>query len=168
MARDEWLLIGRVAGPFGVGGEAKVEPYTDFPDRFRPLAELYLGADHRPVTVDRARQHKGHVLIKLAGVETPEQVREFAQQEIFVPRSEARTLPPGHFYLDDAVGLHVVTTDGRPVGRVVDVLRTGSNEVFVVRASEGDVLVPVIKDAIGELDVEGRRVTVEPWALGEE
>ena len=57
------------------------------------------------------------------------------------------------------------TTSGHPIGRVTDVLRTGSNEVLVVNEGRDAVLIPVIKDAVRVLDLEGRQVVVEDWVL---
>jgi 16S rRNA processing protein RimM len=161
----EWMLVGRVAGSFGVHGEVKIEPLTDFPDRFASLDVLYLGEPHHAYRVERVREHNGRILAKLVGVDTPEAVRDLGQPEIFIPRAEARPLPPGHFYLEDAIGLEVATTEGKHLGTVSDVLATGSNEVFVVDGTDGQVLIPVIRDAVAELDLVARRVVVEPWVL---
>lgn len=162
------MLIGRVAGPFGVRGEVKIDPLTDFPDRFQELETVYVGPGHDAYRVERARKHRGQVLISLSGIDAPEAVRELRGAEIFVPRAQAAPLPPGHFYLEDAVGLSVQTTDGRDIGTVTDVLVTGSNEVFVVGAGKDAVLIPVIKDAVTELNLDERRVVVEPWVLTQE
>jgi 16S rRNA processing protein RimM len=165
---DEWMLIGRVAGPFGVRGDVKVDALTDFPDRFSGLTRVYLGAERTPIAVEDVSARGGRILLRLAGIASPEAVRELRGAEIYVPRSEAAPLPSGHFYLDDAVGLTVRTTDGADLGSVTEILKTGSNEVFVVGRGKGAVLIPVIKDAIAELDLSRRLVVVEPWVLTQE
>jgi 16S rRNA processing protein RimM len=165
MAADQWMLIGRVAAPFGVRGEVKVDLQTDFPERFKRLRRVYLGDERREVCVERARMHGGQVLLRLEGIDTPEGVRALGRSELYVPRSEARQLPEGHFYLEDAIGLEVRTTQGELLGQVTDVIVTGSNEVFVVRGNGREVLIPVIKDAVETLDISGRSLTVQPWVL---
>jgi 16S rRNA processing protein RimM len=63
-------------------------------------------------------------------------------------------LPPGQFYLFEVVGLHVLTPEGEQVGEVVDVLRTGSNDVYVVRPPEGpEILLPAIDTYVQKIDV---------------
>jgi 16S rRNA processing protein RimM len=106
--------------------------------------------------------------MRLEGIKSPEAVRDLRGAEIFVPRSEAAQLPPGHFYLEDALGLAVETTAGDQVGTVTEVLKTGSNEVFVVGKGSDAVLIPVIKEAVVDLDLSSRRVIVEPWVLIQE
>ena len=162
---DDWMVIGRIVGPFGVRGEMKVEPLTDFPERFRSLKRVYLGDARREAEVLGSRNHKGQILLRLAGIDSPEAVKELRKPELHVPRAEAWSLPEGHYYLDDVIGLQVETTDGATIGEVTDVVRTGSNDVFVVGTGATAVLVPVIKDAVTELDMRARRVVIEPWVL---
>lgn len=160
-----WMLIGRVARDFGLRGEVKVEVLTDFPDRFAGLKEVYLGPGRVPFRIESSRRHQAHVLMKFSGVDTPEQARDLRGQDLSVPREDAVPLPPGHYYLDDLLGMTVLTPEGETVGRIADVLRTGSNDVYVVNEGRHAILVPAIRDAVRELDLEGRRVVIERWVL---
>jgi 16S rRNA processing protein RimM len=162
---ERWMLIGRVVGPFGIRGELKVEEHTEFPERFNLLKTVALGQDRREYAVEGSRRHKGRVLLRLVGVETPESARDLAGMEITVPRDQAMPLPEGHYYLDDIVGSEVITPEGTVVGRITDVLQTGANDVYAVGTGRETILIPVTKEAVRELDVAGRRVVVEPWVL---
>jgi 16S rRNA processing protein RimM len=163
--QDETMVIGRIAGAFGVRGEIKVELLTDFPDRFDHLEEVLVGPDRAKVRVEGVRPHKGRVLLKLEGVDAPEDVDALRGKDLAVLRTEAVSLPEGHYYLDEVVGCEVFTEGGLSVGSVTDVIRTGSNDVFVVGTGTSAPLIPVIADAIEELDVAGRRVVVRNWVL---
>lgn len=162
---DEWMLIGEIAGPFGVHGEIKIDPLTDYPERFQTLRHVYVGSARDEYRVDRARLHKRQVLARFAGIETPEQVDGLRGQEVLVPRGEAAKLPEGHYYLDDLIGAEVLTTDGRTVGAITDIIRTGSNDVYVVGEGRDAALIPAIKGAVVDLDLAARRVVIEPWVL---
>jgi 16S rRNA processing protein RimM len=164
-APDDWMLIGRVAGAFGVRGELKVELRTDFPERFNRLPCIYLGRERTRFQVERSRTHQGRPLLKLVGVDTPEKIDGLRGEDIFVPRSEAVPLPEGQYFLDDLIGMVVESADGERIGTISDVLRTGANDVYVVNEGRNAVLVPAIKDAILSLDVDARRVVVERWVL---
>jgi 16S rRNA processing protein RimM len=163
-SRTEWMLIGRIAGPFGVRGEAKVEGLTDFPDRFRQLKRVFLGPEHRSVAVENCRLQGSRPVLKLAGIDSPEAVKSLGTCEVAVPRDQAVALPAGHYYLDDLLGMNVSTVDGEGLGTVVDVIRTGSNDVYVVEEGQTTVLVPAITDAVNEIDFSARRIVVEGWA----
>jgi 16S rRNA processing protein RimM len=165
---DDWMVIGTIAGSFGIRGEAKIQLNTDFPERFRKVSSVHVGPKHLSYKVQSSRMHKGQVLLRLEGVDTPEQVDVMRGQELMVPRSDAVVLPEGHFYLDDVLGIEVITREGVSLGAITDVLRTGSNDVFVVNEGKGAILIPVIKDAITDLDLSARRVVIEPWVLNVE
>lgn len=165
---DDWMVIGRVGAPFGVRGEVKIDLLTDFPERFNALKTVYVGETHTPYRVQQVRRQGDRLLLRLAELDSPEAAAELRGAELFVPRTEASPLPPGHFYLEEAIGLEVETADGSSVGTVTEVLKTGSNEVFVVGRGSDAILIPVIRDAIVDLDMDGRRVVVEPWVLARE
>jgi 16S rRNA processing protein RimM len=162
---DDTMVIGEIAGSFGVRGELKVQPLTDFPERFDDLSEILVGPERRPYRVERARRHSGRYILKLTGVDTPEAVDSLRGAELAVPRDQAIPLPEGHFYLEDIIGATVLDERGEEIGSIRDVLRTGSNEVFVVRGNGGERLIPVIADAIESLDVGNGRVVVRDWVL---
>ncbi len=162
---DAWMVIGEVAGAFGVRGEIKVSSFTDFPDRFKNLKAVYLGADRRKHDVVRSRLHQGRTLLQLDGIETPEQVTALGHVDISVPRTEAMPLPDGAYYLDDLLGVRVRTTEDVDVGPITDVLRTGSNDVWVVGHGKQSVLIPAITDAVQELNVEAKYAVILPWVL---
>jgi 16S rRNA processing protein RimM len=159
------MVIGEVTGSFGVRGEMKVHLLTDFPERFSGLREVFLGPERKVVSIERVRRHQGRLVMKLDGFDTPEAVDGVRGFEIAVPRAEAVALPAGQYYLDQIVDSAVFGEDGREIGRIADVLRTGANDVFVVRAHGEEVLIPAISDAIAEMDVAGKRVVVREWVL---
>jgi 16S rRNA processing protein RimM len=162
---ERWMVIGTIVGSFGVHGELKVELNTDFPERFSRLETVYVGPQRLPRTVLASRRHQGRVLLRIVGVESPEQGDMLRGKELAVPRSEAMPLPAGHYYLDDLLGIEVSAVDGRRLGLISDVLRTGNNDVYVVNTGTDAILVPGIKDAVHELDLDARRLVVEPWVL---
>jgi 16S rRNA processing protein RimM len=161
----DWILIGRTAGAFGLRGEIKVEPLTDFPERFDSLLTIHVGPGHECRNVETTRPHGKHFLIKLQGVDDMVGAAALRGLDVSVPRAAAMTLPEGHYLLDDLLGVAVVTRAGQMVGAIREVLRTGSNDVYVVHAGRAEVLVPGIRDAVLELDLVARRMVIDSWVL---
>jgi 16S rRNA processing protein RimM len=162
---ERWMVVGTIVGSFGLQGELKVELNTDFPERFRDLTDVYVGTERQRRQVAGSRKHGGRVLLRLQGVTSPEEAGALRGRELAVPRTEAMPLPEGHYYLGDLIGVEVRTVDGLVLGAVIDVLRTGSNDVYVVGDDRKPVLVPAIKDAVRELDLERRSLIIESWVL---
>ena len=79
-------------------------------------------------------------------------------------------LPPlkeDQFYVSDLIGFSVYDEDGSVLGKLKDVLATGSNDVFVVLAADGsEILVPALKANIKEINMADKRILVKlpEWA----
>jgi 16S rRNA processing protein RimM len=162
------MVVGEVAGAFGVRGEIKVTSFTDFPDRFNDLKSVFLGPGRQQYEVCSTRVHQGRVLLKLTGINTPEQVAALGHIDISVPRADAMPLPEGGYFLEDVIGVRVRTTDDRELGSITDVLRTGSNDVWVVGRGNRSLLIPAIADAVQELNIEAKYAVILPWVLASE
>lgn len=160
-ARDGWLRLGTLTAPWGVRGEIKVRLDAD-PAYVRRVARVYLGAERRAVTLHGLYQRGRAYTLKLAGVNSIEEAQTLRDLEVAVPRAEAPPLPEGHFFVDDVVGLRAVTTAGRELGTVVDVLITGANDVYVVRGEAGEILIPAIGEVVVDIDPEAGLLRVEP------
>jgi 16S rRNA processing protein RimM len=79
-----------------------------------------------------------------------------------VDRSEAAPLSDGEFYTFDIIGLTVYDSEGRELGQVENVLRTGSNDVYQARRTDGgELLIPALKAVVKEIDVAGGRMVVD-------
>lgn len=157
----EYLTIGRITAPRGLQGEVKVEILTDFPDRFSLLDRVYLGPDHVAYRIAGFRRDKQWALLRFRGHNTRESVEKLRSLLIDIPASEAMPLGPDEHYEHQIVGLEVWTEDERLLGRVTEILYTGGNDVYVVRRGTGkELLIPVIKDVVLDIDLDAGRILV--------
>ena len=98
------------------------------------------------------------VLIKLEGINTPEQADLLRNAYLEVDREHAVPLEEGTYYIVDLIGLEVYTEEGKLLGKVDDIYNTGAN---VIKDELGkQVLLPGIKDVIKNVDLEGGKITV--------
>lgn len=157
--REGFVAVGWIRGPRGVRGELKVTPLTDFAHRFAAGARVWVaGKTH---TVQEAREQRGAILLLLDGVESRSQAEAFRSHLLEVPEADLPSLPEDEYYRYQIVGMEVVDGEGRPLGRVEEVIDTGANDVFVVRDDEGELLIPAIDAVVKDVDVRRRRMTVE-------
>jgi len=163
-AGSTWVLVGEIVGAFGIRGQVKLLPLTDFPERFERTKTLYLGDEHDPMTVVSAQQHKNLVLLTLAGVDTVDAAEKLHGITVSIPDAELTPLPPDQFYLHDVVGLRVEHVNGQQLGVVTDIITAGGNDVFVVRneATGHEALLPVVKAFVKQIDIPAGLVRVEP------
>jgi 16S rRNA processing protein RimM len=154
--------------PHGLKGEVVCELLTDFPERFERTTELYLRGRRAPLAVQSSRLEGDRVVLKLAGVESRESADALRGAELSVTEDALVELPPGSYYWHQLVGLRVETEEGRLLGRLTEVLRTGANDVYVLRGEGGELLLPAIADVVLGVDLEAglMRVRLLPGLEG--
>ena len=154
-----FVVIARVLGAWGVRGSLKVEPLTDFPERFAAGAELWLDGERR--RVQGSHVHRGNIVIELSGVQTREVAASLRGHLLELPESDLHALDEDEYYQHDLIGLRVRTGAGEELGRVISLLPTGANDVLVVRGEKGEYLLPMIADVVQRVDVAGGEIVVE-------
>ncbi len=160
-AGPRYLVIGRVARPWGTRGEVKVEIMTDFPDRFSLLRKVYLGPEAVPFALEGFRLFKGTALLKLEGCHDRTAVEKLRGQWVQIPIEEAVPLEQDEYYEHQIVGLAVWTAGGEHLGTVDEVISTGSNDVYVVQGEGREILIPAIEDVVLEISLAQGRMIVE-------
>jgi len=157
-----YLTIGRVSGVFGVRGEVKVEVHTDVPERFRARQRVFIGSaeNPRPVVIVAARPHQAHVLLLLDGCTDRSAAEGLIGQWLYIPTEEAVALSNDEFYEHELLGAAVEADDGALLGQVSEVLFTGANQVLVVRRASGELLIPMLREVVLEIDRTAGRIRV--------
>jgi 16S rRNA processing protein RimM len=160
------VVIGEVARAHGLGGELRVNPLTDRPERFERVTRCVLwdaARDAREVRrVTGVRRQGEAVLLTLHGCQTVEDARALAGRLVALPEAEALPLPPGSFYPWQLEGCGVVTEDGREVGRVAGIERGSGQDLWVVRDGAREHLIPAVAEIVVDVDLAARRVVIRP------
>lgn len=157
------LEVGQIVNTFGIKGEVKVTPFTDNINRFDDLKKVYVKTkkEDKLYKVENVRYHKNMVLLKLEGIDNPEQAELLKNAFIEIDREDAVPLKEGQFFIADLIGLEVYTDEGKLLGKVDDIYNTGANDIYVVKDELGkQILLPGIKDVIKEVDLETEKIIV--------
>ena len=160
---DNYLKVGTITQPFGIKGEMKVFSHTDDPKRFKKLNKGYIPekGSYREFEVESAKMALPLVILKFKGIETPEEIRNYRQKDLYVSREDAAPLDEGEYYFADIIGMEVVDDEGIKRGKITDIIQTGANDVYEVTSEDGtSFLLPAIKDCILNIDTEAELMTV--------
>jgi 16S rRNA processing protein RimM len=162
-AQTEWLLAGRVGRPHGLDGSFHVT---------QPNAQL-LGSvasvriDDEVLSIIRRAGTDKRMILRLEDHDGRAAAEALRGKEILVPRSVAPELGPDEWWAEDLAGCAVHDGD-RPVGTVRRLVELPSCEVLEVeRPDGGDLLVPLVTDAVREVDLDRRSIDVDLECLGE-
>ena len=153
------MVVGQVAGAWGIRGHVKVRPQTDSPERFDPGSTLYL--DGVAAKVVSSRQDKGGYVVLLDSVTDRNVAETLRGSWLTIPESDLNPLPNGAFYHFQLVDMEVYTDEGERLGQIAEIIETPGNDVYIVRKpDERDLLLPAIKDVVLNVDTEASRMTV--------
>lgn len=147
--------IGQIVGAFGLKGEVKVEPHTDFWERFEKGSRLRLKGNW--VTVESMREHKGRPMLKLSGVNDATAAEGLQWEYLEAIITDRPELEEDEFFTEDLIGLKVVTVDGQELGEVDDVMALPAHDVLVI----GEIMIPVVKEFVKDVDLDAERITVQ-------
>ncbi len=159
--------MGRIAGPYGVRGFARVQVYTEAIDSLLDFDEWLIGRQGRWETrkVAEAVVHGDGLVARLEGIDTPEAARALRGSDVAILRGDLPPPEADEFYWVDLVGCEVVNRNGVNLGRVSSLLETGANDVLVVVSGSGDTrverLIPYVGQVVESVDVPGRSIRVD-------
>lgn len=154
------LATGRIAGCHGLRGYLKVASFSGGTEHLLRLKRLTLrlGGKETEFAVEEAKVHGRGLLLKLAGVDTPEQCARLRGAEIWVERSEACALAEGEYYVADLCRCRVFRC-GEELGRVIAVSEGNAAEFLEVERPSGSRLVVPLSDRfVGPIDVQAGRI----------
>jgi len=159
----ELLEIGRIVRSHGLAGGMKVLSYLEAHDVLRTLAEVFVGRSVQGAVAFpllTVRSGKGFFIMKLGGIEDAEAAAKLVGSYAWMPLTSMKKLPEGEYYWKEIIGLKVVTEDDQVLGRIESVFATGSNDVYVCRGGEREILLPAIGGVIRKVDTAGRIMVV--------
>lgn len=150
--------MGRIAGPYGIKGWVRVQPYSDDREALTHYVEWWVGG--KVTEVQEARVHGAVVIARLAGLETPEAALKLKGQEVAVPREAFAAPAEGEYYYADLVGLDVVNVEGVALGKVASLTSNGAHDLMALEGKRGQIL-PWIPQVVKKVDLAARRIEVD-------
>jgi len=152
LGEPEYLVVGFLRRPHGVKGDLLMDVHTDFPERLKTGETVFVGDEYQPMVIASLKIVAVGMLVRFRGIKSPENAGQYRNTWVYVPTAGRPALPEGEYYHHQLIGLHVLTDDGQELGILVDILETGANDVYVVRAANGkETLLPAIPSVVLEI-----------------
>ncbi len=172
---DTWLIVGKLVAPQGLTGELRVNPSSDFPERF-------IKPGKRWVQKEEAKQHpreiqllagrklpgKSIYVVRFAGLNNRTEAEALIGQNLLVEAKNRPKMAKDEFHFLDLLRLEArLTKEGPPIGKVVDLI-SGGNDLLKVKLFKGKtVLIPFVQSIVPEVNLEEGwlRITPPPGLL---
>jgi len=162
---SELVAIAKIVRARGLRGEVVAELMTDFPERFEGLEEVTVvfgNGDRQVLKIERFFFQKNRIVLKFADVDSIETAETLRDTEVCVDETEAIELEEDEYFDWELEGCAVETIEGEKVGTVRELMRTGGTEVLVIDGAEKELMIPFAEAICVEVDVEGKRIVVDP------
>ena len=171
MTRDSKLiLVGQVAGGFGVKGEVRVTAYTADPMALLAYGPLLRADGSVGLTLTSARPEKSGVVGRAKEIATKEQADAMRGLKLHILRDRLPEPDEDEFYLTDLVGLEAREQDGTVLGTVKSVQNFGADDMLEIAPAAGGPTwyLPFTRDAVPDLHIaDGWLLAVRPVEIGE-
>ena len=157
------MLLGRIAGLFGVKGWVKVFSYTEPREAILEYDRWFLKQDDvwQATKVAEGKRHGKSVIARLEGIDDRETAAGLIGRDVAIERDDMPGPEDGRYYWSDLEGLKVVHRDGTELGRVAYLLETGANDVLVTDGAK-ERLIPFVADkVILDVDIAAGVITVD-------
>ena len=158
----DFLRVGIIVNTHGLKGEVKVKPTTDDIERFDYLDEIILdnGKNKINTRVKSVKYLNKFVVLGFEGFNSINEVEGLRNYDIMVDRDNAIELDEDENFIGDLIGCKVYEGE-KYIGKIKDVLFTKANDVYVIDYEGKEILIPVIKDCVLDIDIYNQKIEVK-------
>ncbi len=159
----EYLIVGQLINTHGVKGEMKATALTDDPQRFKKLKWVYIDKNGtlEKYDITGVKFFKQFVILKFKNIDSIEAAEKLKGLYMKIDRANAVKLPKDSFFITDILGMSVYDENNKLLGKLSDVIQTGSNDVYIVKNDEGkEILIPALKSVVKEISLEEGKISV--------
>mgnify|MGYP000035308386 FL=1 len=161
---EDRICVGALSGSFGVKGEVRVKSFCADPGAIADYGTLWSedGKDSYDLII--SQQIKSGYAARITGISTKEQADATQGVKLFADRDAMPSLPDDEFYHADLIGLLVLDTGGKELGRVKAVHNHGAGDVLEVMGTgmRTGALLPFTRDAVPTVDLASGRIIADP------
>jgi 16S rRNA processing protein RimM len=158
------IKLGKIVGTFGIKGELKIYPLTNYKEMFLDFEYLFVALDKEILKIDvvKARIQKNTVIILLEGINSINQAQDFIGRDIMIEESSLPELDEAEEYVYKLLGMKVYLENNELLGSISDVFDNGAHGIYEIKDENGkEILIPVLDDTIVSRDFDEGKMVVK-------
>ena len=157
------MLIGQIVGVHGIKGNCKFRSYAESLSVFQSDGVVLVATSdgrQKPYEINWVKPHAKAALISFKGVDTRDLAEALIGCELFIEKCRLPDPEDGSYYWFDLIGLEVFDIDQKYLGRLESIIETGSNDVYVVKEGDTEILIPALESVVQNIDLKNGRMQV--------
>lgn len=157
------LNVGRIGKAHGILGEATIEVRTDEAENRFAIGAVLETDSHGELTVVSARVHNGILLLGFQGIEDRNSIEALRNELLYAEVDiQAPGIDEDDYHVLQLVGCTAYLVDGDEFGVVTDVLNLPGQDVLAIKSTDGEILIPFVRQLVPVVDIKAKRMTVIP------
>ena len=158
------ITVGMISKPHNLNGAIKVHPITDFPERFLERQEILVEVKGKLelMKITSVSLHNSFLIMQLEGIDSIDKAEQLRGAYLKISEAQLASLKDDEFYIFQLIDMEVKDIQGNYIGRLADVIKTGANDVYIVKdQANKEILIPALKKVVKKIDLEAKEMTVE-------
>ena len=163
--KPELLLVGKTSAAHGLYGKIRIVLFTEDLGLFRKGRKIFIsrdGMEDKSFDIVSASPYKRNfAILTLSGISDRTQAEEIEGWDVFIDKAYLPVIKEEDtFYWKDLLGISVYDDKGIFIGILESIIETGSNDVYVVKNDDEEILIPALASVVKSVDVSGRSMHV--------
>ena len=168
MKDDKKIFLGKISGVHGIKGWLKIQSFSSPPENILNYSEWIINnqGEEDFYSIEKGRKQNNKIVVKLEKIDDRNTAESLINSKIQILRSDLPKLPNDNYYWSDLVGLSVLNSEEKVIGKIESLIETGANDVMVINTAKDErVLVPfVMHEIIKEVNIELNYIKIE-WSI---
>ncbi len=159
---QEYIIIGKLGAPHGIGGHLRLTSYTDDPERIFQYQHIY-DKNFQLLNIKKiSTLSNGMFIVEISDVSTREQARCLTNNLVYIPKKNLTASEKDEYYISDLINMRVIS--GKMEGIVTNVYNYGAEDTLEIKWNNKNGLdVPFTKEYIEDVDLVKKIITVRPF-----
>ena len=161
---EEFIAIGKVVSTQGNKGEVNIFPLTDLANRFINLTTVLLrnNTSQTTLNIEKIKIKGNTVVLKFKDIENIKEAKMIVGSFLEVERKNAVKLPKDTYFIFEIIGLEVYAENNIFLGKVENVISTGSNDVYIVKGkNKKELFIPAIHEVVKNVNLKKKRINIK-------
>ena len=160
----DYIQVGKIINTQGIKGEIKIYPFTDNIYRFDELKKVYIGERKVLVCIENVWYKKEFIILKLEGYDNINEVLKVKNEYLYIDERDRVRLPKNSYFIFVIVGCNVLDSSKNSIGIVTEVIKNTGNDIYIVKnkCNNKEYLIPAVKQFIKKIDIENKKIIIEP------
>jgi 16S rRNA processing protein RimM len=159
------IPVGKITGTHGIKGLLKIHSFSGNIESLQACDSVTIKSREgilSKLKLKSIASSGGKLVIGFMGLDDIDQAQTYVGSEICLLRSQLPEPENDEYYWCDLIGLRVATIEGAELGVIEDIFEAGSSDIYVVRGTEREYLIPAIANVISCVDLKSGRMLVSP------